>query len=107
VSLPYVVPPVRRGPGHPRKHPLPSAQISPISVPSIGTPMPQSRVLAILNCYAPEGNNAAQLVLKSDGGLTPYGDFSLARSALRQIVEANLEAAITQLSVLNAQLSPA
>lgn len=84
--LPHVVPPVRRGPGRPRKigH-LPSAICHSVPSPLLGAPMPQPRVIAILKCHAPDGVNVANVFLKSDGSVISWGDTSLARSALRQL----------------------
>jgi hypothetical protein len=47
--------------------------------------MPQTRIIAVLKCHAPDGANVANFVLNSDGSVVPHGDASLARSALRQM----------------------
>jgi hypothetical protein len=44
-----------------------------------------NRLLAVLNCFAPDGANAGQLALYAHGTTKAYGDPSLIRSAIRTL----------------------
>lgn len=36
--------------------------------------LPRPRILAILNCFAPDGANRAQIVIRADGAAEIHGD---------------------------------
>jgi len=50
------------------------------------TPAPERpRILAVLNCYSPEGANRGQVVVRADGSTEVHGDLSLLKAPLAAV----------------------
>jgi hypothetical protein len=43
------------------------------------------RIVAVLNCYAPDGANRGQVIVKADGTVTHHGESSLSNAAITML----------------------